>query len=64
VIALAGWIGSGLLCLAPFLINYWYGKVFAILGLTLLTFQAVDKKLHNLIVLNVVGIIGYFWSLV
>ena len=64
MIALAGWIGSGLLCLAPFLINYWYGKVFAIFGLTLLTFQAVDKKLHNLIVVNVAGIIGYFWSLV
>jgi len=28
-----------------------------------LTFQAVEKKLYNLIVLNVVGILGYFWSL-
>jgi len=63
LIILAGWIGSGLLCLAPFLINFWYGKILAILGLTLLTFQAVEKKLYNLIVLNVVGILGYFWSL-
>ena len=63
MIALAGWIGSGLLCLAPFLINFWYGKMLAILGLALLTVQAVHNKMLNLILLNVVGIIGYFWSL-
>jgi len=29
-----------------------------------LTTQAVEQKMHNLIVLNIVGIIGYIWSLV
>jgi hypothetical protein len=64
MVALAGWIGAGLLCLAPFLINYTIGKILAIVGLALLTTQAVKQKMHNLIVLNVVGIIGYIWSLV
>ena len=59
MIALAGWLGCG----APFLINFWYGKLLAIFGLTLLTFQAIHNKMLNLILLNVVGIIGYFWSL-
>ena len=48
---------------APFLINFWYGKMLAILGLALLTVQAVHNKMLNLVLLNVVGIIGYFWSL-
>ena len=63
MIALAGWLGCGAMMFAPFLINFWYGKMLAILGLALLTVQAVHNKMLNLVLLNVVGIIGYFWSL-
>lgn len=48
---------------APFLINYNSGKILAIIGLTLLTFQANRLKAYNLVMLNILGIIGYFWSI-
>lgn len=53
------WIGTALMGAAPFLIDTVEGKLMAILGLALLCLQAYDKKCYNLIILNLIGIIGY-----
>ena len=53
------WIGTALVGAAPFLIDSVEGKIMAILGLALLCLQAYDKKCYNLIILNLIGIIGY-----
>ena len=53
------WIGAGALALAPFIIEYQGGQVLAIIGLTLLTRQAIANRLWNLVMLNSIGIIGY-----
>lgn len=49
--------------LAPFFIDQPYGKIMAIVGLALLTRQAYQAKHYNLVCVNAVGIIGYFWSI-
>lgn len=64
--ALAEWLGwCGALCMviAPFIIDYNAGKYLAIVGLGLLTFQAVHAKMVNLITLNTLGILGYTYAL-
>lgn len=53
------WIGTALMGAAPFLIDTVEGKIMAILGLALLCLQAYEKKCYNLIILNLIGIIGY-----
>lgn len=60
---LAGWLGALCLCVAPYTIDTDQGKLCAIAGLTLLTIQAIDSKLWNLVLLNVVGIGGYTYAL-
>jgi len=60
---LLDWLGALLLALAPFIIDYDIGKGFAIIGLALLTLQAIRNSLYNLILLNALGILGYSWSL-
>ena len=60
---LAGWLGALCLCVAPYTIDTHQGKLCAIAGLTLLTIQAIDSKLWNLVLLNVVGIVGYTYAL-
>ena len=57
------WIGTICMGLAPFIIDYNAGKFLAIVGLALLTIQATSGKLYNLIILNSLGIIGYFYAL-
>lgn len=57
--AAVSWIGTALLGAAPFLIDTDAGKIMAITGLALLCLQAYDKKCYNLIILNLIGIIGY-----
>jgi hypothetical protein len=59
LITLAAWIGTALLCVAPFIIDTDAGKVFMIIGLAMLSLQAYDKKCYNLILLNTIGAIGY-----
>jgi len=59
MIAMAAWIGTALLCVAPFIIDTDAGKVSMIVGLSLLSLQAYDKKCYNLLILNTIGIIGY-----
>ena len=58
-----GWCGAGAMALAPFAIDTDAGKLAAIAGLLLLTVQALDTKLYNLVFLNLAGIIGYSYAL-
>ena len=60
---LIGWGGAGAMALAPFPIDTDAGKLAAIGGLVLLTVQALDSKLYNLVFLNLAGIIGYSYAL-
>lgn len=62
-VALFGWIGSILLCLSPlFDLVVWCSL--AILGLTLLTFQAYKNKVYNLLFLNIFSIITFSIKLI
>ena len=62
-VALFGWIGSILLCLSP-LFNLVVWCSLAILGLTLLTFQAYKNKVYNLLFLNIFSIITFSIKLI
>ena len=59
----AGWIGAALMSVAPFIIDTTEGKIIAMLGLTLLSFQAAEKDCKNLLLLNAIGILGYSYAL-
>ena len=63
MLSLIAWVGTVCMAIAPFLIDYDIGKLLAISGLCLLTVQAYSCKLYNLIILNLIGIIGYFYAL-
>tara|TARA_B110000003_G_scaffold258627_1_gene277971 strand:+ start:620 stop:817 length:198 start_codon:yes stop_codon:yes gene_type:complete len=63
MLSVIAWVGTVCMAVAPFLIDYDIGKLLAIMGLTLLTVQATHAKLYNLILLNTIGIIGYFYAL-
>ena len=56
-------IGTGCLMIGPYFINFLFGKILSILGLSLLTIQTQKTKSYNLSLLNVVGIIGYLYSI-
>ena len=56
---LIAWFGAALLCAAPFLIDTTFGKSIACIGLACLTYQAYGLKAYNLIIINIVGILGY-----
>src|SRR6056300_640939 len=62
-IALIGWIGAILLCLSP-LFNLIVWCSLAILGLSLLTFQAYKNKVYNLLFLNIFSIITFSIKLI
>jgi len=63
IVALFGWIGSILLCLSPlFDLVVWCSL--AILGLSLLTFQAYKNKVYNLLFLNIFSIITFSIKLI
>jgi hypothetical protein len=59
----SAWLGTVCMAFAPFVIDTDQGKLMAMAGLTLLCLQAYDKKCYNLIILNITGIIGYFYAL-
>ena len=63
ITALAAWIGAVCMMAAPFIIDTSAGKYLAIVGLALLTLQAIAHKCYNLVLLNIVGIGGYFYAL-
>ena len=51
------------MCVAPFIINTNEGKLMAIIGLSLLTLQAIHNSCYNLVLLNIIGIGGYFYAI-
>jgi hypothetical protein len=55
-----GWIGSALMVLFSFT----FFVPFAIVGLSLLTIQAVNAKMNNLVILNVVSLIGFTYNFI
>lgn len=63
MIGFIGWVGALCMAGAPFIIDTDAGKILAIVGLALLSVQAVDSKLWNLLLLNLAGIGGYFYAL-
>ncbi len=63
MIRVAAILGTGAMCVAPFFIDTVPGKICAIVGLALLTIQALDLKAYNLVLLNLVGTAGYLYSL-
>ena len=63
MIAVIGWLGALCMAGAPFIIDTDAGKIIAIAGLLMLTQQAADGKLWNLVLLNLAGIIGYSYAL-
>ena len=63
MIGFCAWVGAACMVAAPFIIDTDAGKLLAITGLALLTVQAVATKSYNLIMLNVLGIGGYFYAL-
>ena len=52
-----------MMCYSPFIIHLDEGKLLAIGGLALLTVQATHSKLYNFVLLNIIGIGGYFYAL-
>ena len=56
IIALCGWIGAIFVMIAPFF-NLIIWCVLAIIGLSLLTIQAIKNRVNNLIFLNISSII-------
>lgn len=52
-----------MLVMAPFIIDTIAGKGIAAIGLLLLTVQAFQLRAWNLIALNLIGTLGYFWSI-
>ena len=58
------WIGAAALCAAPFIIETSFGQGLAVFGLVLLTRQAIANSLWNLVLLNLIGIFGYLFTMV
>jgi len=56
-------MGAGALMVAPFIIDTSEGKILACTGLALLTVQALKIRAYNLVLLNLVGVAGYIYSL-
>jgi hypothetical protein len=61
MIELLAWGGAMILIVAPFFNDIRLTCFHMIFGLSILTLQAVDEQLWNLVLLNLCGIIG--WSL-
>jgi len=60
---LMGWIGALMMVIAPPFIDTDLGKALSIIGLSLLTFQAIDKRLYNLVLLNTAASMGYLYAI-
>ena len=61
-----GWVGAMGLSIAPFFITTHAGLILAVISLVFLCVQTIDKKLHNLTLVQLCGIVGYsfaYWSL-
>ena len=58
-----GGLGAIALVIAPPFIDSDIGKIISIIGLALLTLQAIDKRLYNLVFLNLAASLGYAYAL-
>jgi len=58
-----GYLGAAMMVLSPPIINTTEGKFLAMAGLVCLTVQAIEKKMYNLIALNILSIGGYFYAI-
>jgi hypothetical protein len=58
------YFGTGLMMVSPFFIDSVYGKVGMLVALILITIQTQKTKQYNLSLLNVVGFMGYLYSLI
>ena len=58
------YLGTIIMMMSPFVIDSWVGKVGMLVGLILLTIQTQKTKQYNLSLLNLVGFIGYLYSLI
>lgn len=58
-----GWVGTVLVAVSPPIIDSDLGKILALSGLALLTVQAIQTRMYNLIILNTTGIIGYAYAI-
>lgn len=56
-------LGTACMIASPPLIDTLAGKLLAITGLAVLTVQAVDNRLWNLVILNLAGIVGYWYAI-
>ena len=57
------YLGTGCLMVGPYFVQTPYGKALSALGLALLTIQTQRTKSYNLSLLNIVGFIGYMYSI-
>lgn len=57
------YIGTACMMIGPFFVNYFIGKALSVIGLGLLTVQTQKTKSYNLSLLNIVGIVGYLYSI-
>lgn len=57
------YIGTACMMIGPFFVNYFIGKALSVIGLGLLTIQTQKTKSYNLSLLNIVGIVGYLYSI-
>lgn len=58
-----GWIGAGTMVVASFNMASSAGMLTAIVGLGLLTIQAAATRTMNLVMLNLLSIIGFTYAL-
>jgi len=63
MIRLIGWIGAAGLSAAPFFLPHPGAFVVIIFSFVLLTFQVARARLFNLVFLNIMGVLGYSYSL-
>ena len=64
MIELIGWIGAVTMVGASFKMSEPLGLKMAIVGLSLLSIQAYDNAIYNLLALNICSIIGFSISLI
>ena len=57
------YIGTACLMFAPFFVNTVNGKILYVLGLGLITIQTQRTKSYNLSLLNMIGILGFLYSI-
>ena len=60
---LAGWAGAAAMAAASFAIDSDAGKCLAIVGLFLLTIQALEKPMINLVIINGISIVGFTYAI-